>query len=266
MSKNLLATENARMRKLMGFTYKDNSHEVLSEENIKRSLLLEQPSEQKVKEDAQNFGYQVISKYRKAIPAPRLQSLNNPYYANFVSVQRGLTPAGLTQLNAVVAQIQQIITDGIDPNSIQITIDSSADNSTATTAVSTPPGAPLDHPGGQPYLGWTPDQIATNGNRYLASARGRLVRTFLSQQLNIPVTNFIVRPTVNTQAGAQFRNVSFQLKFTEPDYEVGETRPMKAHITLNANYYTQLQWNEWQKKKGSDCRIIEGKPNGVRWW
>jgi len=41
MSKNL-SEERIRMRKLMGFTYKDNSHEVLSEENIKKAILKEQ--------------------------------------------------------------------------------------------------------------------------------------------------------------------------------------------------------------------------------
>ena len=42
MSKKLMAEENARMRKLMGFTYEDNSHEVLSEQNIRKAILKEQ--------------------------------------------------------------------------------------------------------------------------------------------------------------------------------------------------------------------------------
>mgnify|MGYP001460100445 CR=1 FL=1 len=35
-----LNEEQKRMKELMGFTYKDNSHDILSEENIKRSILL----------------------------------------------------------------------------------------------------------------------------------------------------------------------------------------------------------------------------------
>ena len=33
-----LNEEQKRMKELMGFTYKDNSHDILSEENIKRSI------------------------------------------------------------------------------------------------------------------------------------------------------------------------------------------------------------------------------------
>lgn len=42
MSKNLLAKETARIKKMMGFDYKDNSHEVLSEQNIRKAILKEQ--------------------------------------------------------------------------------------------------------------------------------------------------------------------------------------------------------------------------------
>lgn len=39
-NKLTLTEEKERMRKLMGFDYKDNSHDILSERNIKRSILL----------------------------------------------------------------------------------------------------------------------------------------------------------------------------------------------------------------------------------
>ena len=41
MSKNL-SEEVKRMRKIMGFTYDDNSHNVLSEQSIKKSVIVEQ--------------------------------------------------------------------------------------------------------------------------------------------------------------------------------------------------------------------------------
>lgn len=42
-----LTEEQKRMRELMGFTYKDNSHDILSEQNIEKSLLSEQTKEEK---------------------------------------------------------------------------------------------------------------------------------------------------------------------------------------------------------------------------
>jgi len=42
MSKKLISEESARIIKMMGFDYKDNSHEVLSEQNIRKSILKEQ--------------------------------------------------------------------------------------------------------------------------------------------------------------------------------------------------------------------------------
>tara|TARA_R110000824_G_scaffold183039_2_gene364026 strand:- start:1574 stop:2956 length:1383 start_codon:yes stop_codon:yes gene_type:complete len=47
MSKNL-SEERIRMRKLMGFTYKDNSHDVLAEQNIGKSIISEQGEKEEV--------------------------------------------------------------------------------------------------------------------------------------------------------------------------------------------------------------------------
>jgi len=51
MSKNLLAKETARIKNMMGFDYKDNSHEVLSEQNIRKAILKEQTTRDPEKDE-----------------------------------------------------------------------------------------------------------------------------------------------------------------------------------------------------------------------
>ena len=255
MSKNLLAKETARIKKMMGFEYKDNSHEVLSEENIKKAILKEQMSKGAALQQAKQGGYNVIIKGKETVPEPDIPTMQDSYFPNYVSVETGLRPAGKQQLDTLVEELLTS-TQATDPSNILFVINSSASSELAGIQTQANLG-PLDHPHSQPYNGLTAEQIKTQGNNYLATQRGLLAKAYISEKTGIPLDNITVNPTVSTSPGAENRLLTFSLSYRDQVEVIKEWHTPRMGNALNATYYTKAQWNKNSAEKGSNCRILK---------
>ena len=254
MSKKLIAEESARIIKMMGFDYKDNSHEVLSEQNIKKAILKEQMSKGAALQQAKQGGYNVIIKGKEIVPPPTLPPLQDSYLANYVSIETGLKPEGKQQLDKMIEDLR-VTTNAVDPSNITFVINSSASSEAA--GIQTQNGIPLDHPHSQPYNGMTADQIRTQGNNYLATQRGLLAKAYISEKTGIPLDNITVNATVSDSPGPTNRVLNFGLDYIEPVEKVIEWHTPRMGNALNATYYTKAQWNKNSAEKGSNCRILK---------
>jgi hypothetical protein len=121
-----------------------------------------------------------------------INNIQAQFYNNMVSLQRGLMPE--TSLQSVTDQINKIIkdikTNGMENVQIEIigtaTSQPASDNPD-TRLLAVNPAAALDHPGGQPYGGATPN------NNYLAQQRANSIAAVFKTLL--PTAKY----TINSQ-------------------------------------------------------------------
>ena len=192
MYKNL-SEEKSRMQKLMGFIYEYNSHDILSEQVIKKSVISEQPN---------TVSGEVKREPLKPVP------FTNAFQNNMVKVYKN---AALDKaLQELDAQIQSKIKEGKKLQSISVEVDAGASKLAATNRLPEGVSTPDHHYDGiVPKGKWTtykinnPKQNAPvgkggipgdynptsgyyrikDGNNYLANQRANNLKVYLEEYL-----------------------------------------------------------------------------------
>jgi hypothetical protein len=283
-----LNEELNRMKRLMTFNVSENSHDVLSENFVKKSTISEQNLSnyeklQKQKDDqaksdaiarkdadkriwdtqqanikketdaeddrtvskalqcARTTGIPVIKIQKILIPEDFEQEpLKGLFYSNFVTLTDGLRPNALTTIDTNIQRIiDRLAQYNVKPEDVTITINSSADASSATDDASAKNGATkIDHN----YGGDTPN------NEYLAKMRGENLGKYLSTK--IPGIKIAYKPEVSTEKGGKHIFAKFIGKFDLPIYEDKTTHDLAIGWNLDGYFETTEEWN----KNHADCK------------
>jgi hypothetical protein len=249
-----LNEELNRMKKLMTFNVSENSHDVLSENFVKKSTISEQydDQQQRTEDDravsralqcARTTGIPVISIRKIEVPKDFEQEpLEGLFYSNFVTLEDGLKPNALTTIDTNIQLIIDRLAEyNVKPEDVTITINSSADANPATYDAGDKKGAnKIDHN----YGGEDPN------NEYLAKMRGENLGNRLSTK--IPKIKIAYKPEVSTEKGGKHIFAKFIGKFDVPTYEDKTTHDLRIGWDLNGYYQSTSEWNK--NHDSPDCK------------
>jgi len=268
MSKNL-TEEIKRMRKIMGFTYDDNSHDVLSEQYSVDDYLNQQAKlaqDQKlktyktkvdldkfeataannlkvtdVKTCAEKRGIPIIEIKKAAVPQNFEQKpLPGLFYNNFVTLEDGLRPGALAKIDAAIKKLQDQLTEyKVKPEDVTITINSSADANKAKVDPYDKQRDDKSWPDGKVDHDY--DGQSAN-NEYLAKMRGENLGKYLSTKISgIKITH---KPEVSKNKGPEYIFSKFSGKFDKKTYKDKITHDLKIGWSLHGHYQSTDEWNE----------------------
>jgi|3_EtaG_2_1085321.scaffolds.fasta_scaffold13638_2 hypothetical protein len=260
MSKNL-NEEIIRMQSLFNFKVGDNAHDVLSEQNIKKAVLKEQGnSKSATLVQAKKDGYNVIYMQKEPVSVDDvLPALNNLFYANFVTVDKGLKAEGKTALDAGIAKALKTLEEfGTTTENLTINIESSASADKAKNdAHDNPNESSIDHN----YEGKSPN------NEYLAKSRGEHLAAYIKDKM--PGVTVTVTSSVSESVDPSGRFAKFTGKWNKDITSYKPAKDFRVGWTLNAIYETTKEWNTRHASKDCDdarkelcgCQIPDATDN-----
>jgi hypothetical protein len=253
-----LNEELTKMRKLMNFDISENSHDVLSENFIKKSVITEQSNYEKLEQQkdlrannervnkildcAGRSGYPIIEIRKEAVSQDfSMDPLPNLFYNNFVTLEDGLRPGALADIDTEIKKVQDQLTNyKVKPEDVTITINSSADAKEAKNDPYDKKGATkIDHD----YDGQSAN------NEYLAKMRGVNLGKYLSTK--IPGIKITYKPEVSKNKGDEYIFAKFIGKFNIPVMEEKISHELKIGWNLNGYYQSTDEWNK--KMASPDC-------------
>jgi len=265
MSKNL-TEEIKRMRKIMGFTYDDNSHDVLSEQSddwYDQQAKMRQKGNERTQQnyaDIQNFkdtqqsnneiasikrcatenGYPIIEIRKEPVSQDfSMDPFKNLFYNNFVTLEDGLRPGALATIDAEIKKVQDQLTKyKVKPEDVTITINSSADANDAKVDPYDKQRDDKSWPDGKVDHDY--DGQSAN-NEYLAKMRGVNLGKYLSTKISgIKIT---YKPEVSKNKGEKYIFAKFSGKFDKLTYEEKIGHNLKLGWDLRGWYQSIEKWN-----------------------
>ena len=191
-----LNEELMKMRKLMNFDISENSHDVLSENFVKKSTISEQGlsnyendrafTEKVLKVKSENKWRNIFIK-DLGPPTPiqlKPDKVSATYYDNMVTMASSINPGELKkQLDDAIEGL--LSTPGFDPTKVEMTVVGTANSKPPTTVALRRFANGLDHPDNQAFNGLDVSKKENHnaGNMYLAEKRAESIANYIKPNI-----------------------------------------------------------------------------------